>query len=165
INFLAGNALTQNWDWFSKNHFMVRDVANSNKWLAVPWDLDRTLGDHWSGPFDAADVPLQLGTAAQPHNIGWNKMYNAFWNEPTLRKRLLDRMEILLSTEFTTEKLFPLLDNWEAAMAADVALDRQRWPNRTGNDFHAGIAGVKTFIADRRAFLLQEIKNQRKAPR
>lgn len=161
INFLVGNALVQNWDWFSKNHFIVYDVAGSKKWLAVPWDLDRTLGDHWKERFDATEVPLRLGTEALPGNIGWNKMFNAFWNEPTLRKRLFARLETLLQTEFTKEKLFPILDRWESEIAADVKLDRQRWPNRTGNDFHAGIAGVKTFIEERRTFLLKEIKSER----
>jgi spore coat protein H len=161
VNFLAGSALVQNWDWFSKNHFIVHDSAGSKKWLIVPWDLDRTLGDHWAGPFDAADISLRLGTAAQPAKIGWNKMFNAFWNEPALRKRLLDRLETLLQTEFTKEKLFPVLDRWESEFSVDVALDRQRWPNRTGNDFHAGIAGVKTYIEERRAFLLREIEIER----
>ncbi len=161
VNFLAGSALVQNWDWFSKNHFIVHDIAGSNKWLVVPWDLDRTLGDHWQGPFDAADIPLRFGTAAQPATIGWNKMFNAFWNEPALRKRLLDRLESLLQSEFTKEKLFPLLDRWEAEISADVALDRQRWPNRAGNNLHSGIVGVKTFIEERREFLLREIEMER----
>ena len=116
---------------------------------------------HWDESFDSADVPLRLGTAAKPGNIGWNKMFNAFYNEPALRQRLLDRLKILLRTEFTKEKLFPLLDRWESELSADVAIDRKRWPNRNGDDFHAGIAGVKTFIEERRAFLLREIKAQR----
>jgi len=160
VNFLAGNVLVQNWDWFTKNHFVIHDVAGSSKWLAVPWDLDRTLGDHWSGPFDAANVPLRLGTSAQPGNIGWNKVFNAFYNEPTLRQRLLERLEVLLQTEFTKGKLFPVLDRWESELSADVALDRKRWPNRSAGDLHEGIAGVKQFIEERRAYLLREIKAQ-----
>lgn len=161
VSFLAASALVQNWDWFSKNHYLVLDAADSKKWLVVPWDLDRTLGDHWRGPFDSADLPLRLGTKALPGTIGWNKLYDAFYNEPALRKRLLDRIEVLLQTEFTKEKLFPILDRWESEIGADVALDRQRWPNQSGGDFHAGIAGVKQYIEDRRAYLVREIKAQR----
>jgi hypothetical protein len=161
VNFLAGSALTQNWDWFSKNHFLVYDAQGSKKWLVIPWDLDRTLGDHWAGPFDAADLPLQLGTRAQPATIGWNKLFNAFYKEPSLRKRLLDRIEVLLEKEFTEEKLFPLLDRWESEISADVALDRKRWPSLNGGNIHTGIAGVKQYIKDRRAFLFAEIKAQR----
>ena len=161
VNFLAGNALVQNWDWFSKNHFLVHDAAGSKKWLVVPWDLDRTLGDHWAGSFDAANVPVPLGTQALPGNIGWNKLFDAFYKEPALRKRLLDRIEVLLQNEFTKEKLFPILDRWESEISADVALDRKCWPNREAGDFHSGIAGVKRFIAERRAYLFREIKAQR----
>src|SRR4029453_4889269 len=118
--------------------------------LVVPWDLDRTLGDHWQWRFDAADLPLRHGTKAQPGTVGWNKLFDAFYNEPTLRKRLLDRLEVLLKTEFTKEKLFPILDRWESEISADVLLDRQRWPNRSAGDMQTGIAGVKRFIEERR---------------
>jgi len=161
INFLAASALVQNWDWYSKNHFLVYDAARSKKWLVVPWDLDRTLGDHWAGPFDAADLPLQLGTHAQPGTIGWNKLFDALYNEPVLHKRLLDRLEVLLKTEFTKEKLFPVLDRWESEISTDVALDRERWPNRGAENLHVGIVGVKRYIEDRRTYLSREIKAQR----
>jgi len=161
VNFLAGSALVQNWDWFSKNHFLVHDVAGSKKWLTVPWDLDRTLGDHWRGRFDVANVPLRLGTRAKPATIGWNKVYEAFLHEPALRNRLLDRIEALLQTEFTKEKLFPMIDRWESELAADVNLDRQRWPSSQAGDFHAGIEELKTYIEGRRTFLFREIEKER----
>jgi spore coat protein CotH len=161
VDFLAASALVQNWDWFSKNHFLVYDVAGSGKWLVVPWDLDRTLGDHWMGSFNAADLPLRLGTQAKPGIIGWNKLFDAFYKEPTLRKRLLDRIDGLLRTEFTKEKLFPILDRWESNIGADVALDRKRWPSGKGIDVHAGIAEVKQYIENRRAFLFREIEAER----
>lgn len=47
-----------------KNHFLVYDVAGSDKWFVVAWDLDRPLRDHWEWRFDVANVPLQLGTEA-----------------------------------------------------------------------------------------------------
>ena len=74
---------------------------------------------------------------------------------------MLRWIEVLLQTEFTKEKLFPILDRWESEISADVGLDRQRWPNRSGGDIHAGIAGVKQYIEDRRAYLFREIKAQR----
>lgn len=160
-NFLAGSALVQNWDWCGKNHYIVRDTEGSKKWLVVPWDLDRTLGDFWTGPFDMANLPVRLGTRAQPSIIGWNKLFDAFYQEPALRKRLVDRIEVLLQKEFTEEKLFPIIDRWESEISADVALDRKRWPSPGARDLHAGIAVVKQFIKDRRAFLLSEIKAER----
>ena len=127
----------------------------------MPWDLDRTLGDHWHGPFDAADLPLRLGTSELRGPTGWNHLFESFYRDPVLRKRLLDRLETLLQTEFTTEKLFPVVDRMESEVRQDAALDRQRWPNRSAGDIHEGIAGVKRYIEERRAYLLREIKAQR----
>jgi spore coat protein H len=165
INYLAATALVQNWDYFNKNHFLVRDTLGSKKWLMIPWDLDRTFGDHWSGGFDHATLPLVLGTSARPGPTGWNQMFEAFFREPALRNQLLDRLETLLRDEFTTGKLFPLLDQWERDIKAEAALDRQRWPNREVGNLREGIAELKRYIDQRRAFLLREIRNERAAKR
>ena len=45
INYLAAGVLVQNWDCYDKNHFIVCDRKGSQKWFALPWDLDRTFGD------------------------------------------------------------------------------------------------------------------------
>ena len=65
-----------------------------------------------------------------------------------------------LKAEFTEQKLFPVLDQLEAAIAPDAALDRQRWPGQN-DDLHAGIDQVKKFIKDRRAYLNREIPRMR----
>ena len=161
INYLAATALTQHWDCFSKNHFLLHDDAGSGKWLVVPWDLDRTLGDHWHGPFDEAQLPLLLGMSPLPGPTGWNRMEDRFLNDRTLRARFLNRLEELLQKEFTKEKLFPVLDRLEDEISPEAALDRQRWPAPAA-DFHNGIAGVRSYIERRRAFLLHEIARLRR---
>jgi spore coat protein H len=162
INFLAATALVQNWDCFNKNHFLIHDASGSGKWLAIPWDLDRTLGDHWHGHFDDTDLPLRIGTSTLPGPTGWNRLYDKFFNDPTLRERFLDRLEALLEKEFTGEKLFPILDRLESEIRADVALDRKRWPNRGAGNLRQGIEDLKRYIEGRRAYLSREIKAQRR---
>jgi spore coat protein CotH len=49
-NYLCANAVLQHWDSFSKNHFIAKE-STTNHWMIIPWDLDRTLGDHWYGGF------------------------------------------------------------------------------------------------------------------
>src|SRR5262245_55798302 len=66
INYLAATVLTQNWDGFNKNHFLVYEGGGSKKWFVVPWDLDRTFGDHWNWSFDVAELPVLLGTQQMP---------------------------------------------------------------------------------------------------
>ncbi|HSU55491.1 MAG TPA: CotH kinase family protein, partial [Candidatus Dormibacteraeota bacterium] len=161
INYLAATILIQHWDGFNKNHYLIYDSQGSNKWRVIPWDLDRTFGDHWHMRFDEAQLPVLLGTRASPGVTGWNRLEERFFSEPKLRLRLLDRLSELLDKEFTKAKLFPVLDQLESEIAAAAQLDRERWPSPAG-DLHSGIAGVKSFIERRRAYLKDEITRLRR---
>src|SRR6185369_15093621 len=66
VNYLAATTLIQNWDCFSKNHFLLYGGRDTKKWSLIPWDLDRTFGDHWDGGFDDARLPILLGTRPLP---------------------------------------------------------------------------------------------------
>jgi len=160
INYLAGCVLVQHWDGFNKNHFLAYDGQKSQKWFTVPWDLDRTFGDHWNGSFSFHRLPVLLGTRELPATTGWNRLMDRFLAEPTLRARFLDRLQNLLEKEFTTEKLFPILDQLESDIGPEAALDRERWGGG-GSNLHNGIAQLKTFVKRRRAFLLEEIPKLR----
>jgi spore coat protein CotH len=162
INYLAAGVLVQNWDCYDKNHFVVCDRKGSQKWFALPWDLDRTFGDHWHQFFDSTDLPILLGTRERPRSASWNRLEDRFLGERVLRARFLDRLSELLEKEFTTEKLFPVLDQFEAEIGPDAALDRRRWPGPS-EDLHSGIEGVKNYIQQRRAFLKGEIQLLRRS--
>jgi len=160
VNYLAATVLVQHWDGFNKNHYLVYDRRGSGKWFVLPWDLDRTLGDHWNGGFDAANFSILSGTRRLPVVTGWNRLQDRFFSEPALRTRFLDRLGELLEKEFTPAKLFPILDQLESDLRAEAALDRRRWSGPDA-DLHSGIAGVKNFIERRRAFLQAELKKPR----
>lgn len=159
-SYLAVMVLIENWDCPNKNHYLAHDVEGSGKWLVIPWDLDRTFGDHWHQYFTEARLPILLGTRQSPGPTGWNRMADRFLNEPTLRQRFLDRLAELIEKEFTAAKLFPLLDRYEAELGPEVALDRQRWGGGDG-DLHRGLAGVKTYIEQRRVYVLGELPKLR----
>ena len=161
INYLAATVLIQHWDGFNKNHYLIYDNQGSSKWQVIPWDLDRTFGDHWHMRFDEAQLPVLLGTRASPGVTGWNRLEERFFSEPKLRLRLLDRLSELLDKEFTPAKLFPVLDQLESEIATAAQLDRERWPSPAG-DLHSGIAGLKSFIERRRAYLKDEITRLRR---
>ncbi len=156
VNYLAATALTQNWDAYNKNHFIVFDARGSAKWFIVPWDLDRTLGDYWDWTYNKADLPILLGTRSRPGITGWNRLMDRFFSQATLRIQFANRLRELLESEITPEKLFPVLDRLEADAAPEAFLDRQRWPSPSSN-FHQGIEEVKRFIERRRAYLLREV--------
>ena len=54
-----------------------------------------------------------------------------------------------------------VLSRW-SEIRADVAFDRKRWPNRGAGNLHQGIEELKRYIDKRRAYLLREIKAQRR---
>jgi spore coat protein H len=157
INYLAATVLIQHWDGFNKNHFMVYDRRGSGKWLAWPWDLDRTFGDHWNGSFTYADLPILLGTRQRPAVTGWNRLQDRFFSDPALRGRFYKRLLELLETEFTEKKLFPMLEQWEAELAVVAGQDRRRWPGPS-EDVHEAMADLKKFIERRRSYLLREAR-------
>jgi spore coat protein H len=157
INYLAATVLIQHWDGFNKNHFMVFDRRESGKWLAWPWDLDRTFGDHWNGSFTYTDLPILLGTRQRPAVTGWNRLQDRFFSEPALRSRFYKRLLELLETEFTERKLFPMLEQWETELADVAGQDRRRWPGPS-EDLHQAMADLKKFIERRRSFLLREAR-------
>ncbi len=160
VNYLAATVLVQNWDGFNKNHYLIHDSAGTGKWIVVPWDLDRTFGDHWRWSFEEARLTPLLGTRQYPGVTGWNRLQEKFFSNPTLRARFSDRLLELLRTEFTEERLYPVLDQIEAAISPDAERDRQRWPGGDP-DFHSGIEQVKRYIKERREYLLAEAKRLR----
>jgi hypothetical protein len=116
VDYLAVSVLIQNWDAYNKNHFILYDGQGSKKWFVVPWDLDRTLGDHWSWGFDEARLPIELGTRQRPGVTGWNRMWDRFYSDPELRSQLLRRLRELLENEFTAAKLFRSSTNWRRVL-------------------------------------------------
>ena len=121
---------------------------------------DDAFGDHWQMRFDVARLPILLGTEAAPGVTGWNRLEDRFFSQPALRAKFLDRLSEVLEKEFTTEKLFPVLDQLEAQIAPAAQLDRALWPSPAG-DLHDGIAGVKSYIEQRRAYLKDQIAKLR----
>ncbi len=152
VSYLAATALVQHWDSYNKNHYLARDLNGSHRWCVIPWDLDRTFGDHWDWTFRHADLPAEMGIHAIRGVTGWNRMQERFLSDPGFHRRYVERIRELLETEFTPGKLFPLLDSLEASLAGAAEADRARWPGPAGN-LHAGILGVKAYIENRRAFL------------
>jgi spore coat protein H len=162
VSYLAASALVQHWDGFNKNHFLVRDNRGPGQWFIVPWDLDRTLGDHWQHSFDAAELPLLLGVRSLPGPTGWNRLQERFFSEPALRERFFQRLQFLVEHEFTEEKLFPVLDQFATQLGPLASQDRRRWSG-PDESLQAGMAELKQVIRQRRKFVRQELSQATRA--
>lgn len=161
INYLAATVLVQNWDCYNKNHLLIYDGQGSQKWLVVPWDLDRTFGDYSHFGFEHAGLPILHGTRQQPGTTGWNRLADRFLAEPTLRARFLDRLAELLEKEFTPEKLFPILDQFGSDLRVEAALDRRQWGGG-GEGLDTELDRIKRYIRQRRVNLRAELAKLRR---
>ncbi|MBN1421688.1 MAG: CotH kinase family protein [Planctomycetes bacterium] len=150
VDYIAAGALTMNWDAYNKNHFVLFDRDGSGRWELAPWDLDRTLGDHWDGRFTAYDLHPLLGDRERPGVTGWSRFYERVLEVDALEERILRRIGELIETEFTEASLYPAIDEIAEAMAPEADLDRARWG---GQDWRQGIKVLKQYVENRRRFL------------
>jgi spore coat protein H len=163
INFLCAGTLCQNWDGFNKNHFIGFEADNTGRAFALPWDLDRTLGDYWDWSFDYYQLPLFLGAAQQPGVTGWNRMADRLFDAPSLRAVYIQRLKQLVETVFTEERLFAYIDTLADQIEPEADLDRTKWGG--DRNWRGGMEQVKYFIKHRRDFLkkaieIEETKNR-----
>jgi hypothetical protein len=157
--YLAALAATQNWDSYNKNHFIGR--SEDGIWFVGPWDLDRTLGDHWDGRFTAYDLPILLGTSAQPGVTGWNRMMNKFVAQPDLLAMYHGKLRNLCLASFAEDTLFPLIDSLVEEAGADIDLDRAKWNGDTkGTVWRAAVPVVKSYITNRRTVILGSLPGE-----
>jgi spore coat protein CotH len=154
INYACATVLVQNWDGFNKNHFLAADRGGAGKWTVVPWDLDRTFGDHWSQRFDVATTSHLLGTRRFPGTTGYNRLLDRFLSEPDLRHAFEARLRQLLAQEFTPAKIGARIDALQSEIAPEARLDRARWG---GSSWTQAVERVRRFVSDRHAFLLHEL--------
>ena len=158
INYLVANEFISNWDSFNKNHFIGHDRSGTGKWHMGPWDLDRTLGDSCSGPFDAFDQDIHLGRSRDPGCTGWNRVYQRFFEEPELVSMYYERLLTFLLDEFDEETYIAELEELVAKIGSDVDADRARWNNdSSGNVWRGGVRVVEQYIRNRKSFMLQAL--------
>jgi len=145
INSLAATVARAALGWVQQEPLPCLRPPRLGKMVLVPWDLDRTLGDHWSGGFDAAQLSILLGpTRRLPAVTGWNRLQDRFFSEPTLRARFLDRLGELLEKNSSRRNSFP-----SSTSLNPTSVRKPQWIDAAGparmKISIAGIAGVKSF--------------------
>ena len=149
--YMTANACMQNWDQFNKNHYMLLDVEGSGLWEMAPWDVDRVLGDHWDGSFTYYTLSPYLGRQADPGITGWNRVMDRFLAVTAFREEYMRRLKSALQTRFLEARWWPRIDELAALAEATADLDNQKW----GGNWRNAIVDVKSFITNRRMWLLQ----------
>ncbi len=162
----------------SESYFIYdRAVA---KWSYVPWDLNN-VDARWWYPISVADMsqssknmrhPLftftltdawvekmyeqrKLETASYPGYLPvFSNLATRVVMNPVLRERLVDRLDKALAELFTSEVMDPHIDGLHALIEPHMRED----PFMDHGRFAAGLAYLKRYVRERRAFILQELE-------
>lgn len=128
VDYLAVNAYISHWDSLVKNYYWCLDREGTGRWIVLPWDLDRTWGDHVEGP-GYASAPVTQGTFED--RIGgernwWNWLEDRFLSVPANRRRLHERVLELVS-EVPAARIERVIVERARALRGEILLDRARW--------------------------------------
>jgi hypothetical protein len=152
--YMAANACIMNWDQFVRNHYNLCDTEGTGKWEQAPWDLDRTLGDHWDGRFSAYNLPLLIGDRNHTVVAGWwNRVVDKFLSVPAYRNLYYARLAQCLDTFYTEENILNEIDYHHALLADEVAMDLAKWGGGSGRTLSEGVAELKSFVRNRIPFI------------
>jgi spore coat protein H len=179
-SYFAVNMCIQNWDGFFNNYYAYHDPRPGGKWQIVPWDEDKTWGDHdgASPAYDWYEMPLTYGMKGdRPPHPTWFGMWPVggaeWWRppghfsgpllaNPQFRQRFLARLRELCETVFTAEAFGPTITALEQRLAPEPAfraqLQRQD-PAIAQQRFHRDIESFRRQIAHRRQFILKQLES------
>jgi hypothetical protein len=155
--YIAINCIIANWDHVGKNHYDFRDSV-TNKWLQLPWDCDRTLGEYTS-PGYRTNQPIDYGRTEVPGPSGmYSYLHDRFLEDPRIvpfYHRVLRRFCNLV---FTEKRMHPVVDRTRALMGADAQLDYNLWKGAASYDAQWTYwRNTYDYVRDRRAFILSQI--------
>ncbi len=177
LNHYAVRMLLSDWDGFFNNYWLYHDIKGTGKWTFYPWDEDKTWGEY-DGWEEAVlfNMPLTFGAegdhppgeaSGRPStSYGFGQWWRAggyvsrpLLANPTFRKHFLARVRQLLDTEFTDERLFPLIDGYRDRLAQEItyrAEVKKEDPQRAKSRFESNLGSLKEFVRKRRAWLLEQ---------
>jgi hypothetical protein len=174
ISHYAVRTLISDWDGFFNNYFLYHDIKGAKKWTFYPWDEDKTWGEYdgWEGGGVLYNMPLTFGAEGDHPGSGQSDgpFGGAWWRpggvisrpllaNPIFRKHFHCRLKELLQTEFTEERLFPLLEQNREYLKEEMAFRaqlRRDNPASAQKQLEANITTFKEFITKRRQWLLKQ---------
>jgi spore coat protein CotH/photosystem II stability/assembly factor-like uncharacterized protein len=154
LNWFTGNTLTMMGDSYTKNYFLYRDTSKpSQQWVIIPWDYDLSFGR--SGdlaiPYPASLLNDNFAYTFSPLSGPYNVLKNRLLNTPSLKELFRQRVDTVLQTLFTEQRLYPRIDSLAAVVENDVALDPDKWG--THEDFLEQVEALKYYVTARKNFL------------
>ncbi|GAB2671318.1 CotH kinase family protein [Paenibacillus thermoaerophilus] len=146
LRWLAGAVLTNNYDGFDQN-YAIYEHRKSGKYRMIPWDYEGTWGRNCYGRRCSSEM-VRIE--------GYNSLTEKLLRFPEVRSRYKKLLRRLLDRKFTVNYVMPIVNSLYRRISDDVAKDSTR-PHDL-SDFRAEPDVIRTFIRERRAFLLRELE-------
>jgi spore coat protein H len=137
LNYLAVSALVNNRDGFFKNFHLHKE--RGGRFKIIPWDLDDTFRNPSENIF------------------GRNNLSKRLLQVETYRLYYKNRLQELMTTEFSEEALFPMMDRLSDYIKE--AYENDPFLKAAGGDLEEEISDIKNFIQERRIYIYEELKN------
>ncbi|MGO4543363.1 CotH kinase family protein [Paenibacillus sp. 2TAB23] len=144
--WLAGAVLTGNYDGFDQNYALYEHVP-SGKYRMIPWDYEGTWGRNCYGKPCGSDlVRLQ----------GYNTLTEKLFTLPACRRKYKSIMKGLLKTDFTLEKLEPVMSSMHESLSPAIRSDYTR--KASYDTFLSEPAFFRTYIQERRIIVKRSLQ-------
>ena len=183
-SYYAVNMCIQNWDGFFNNHTVYHDLKPNGKWGIIPWDKDKTWGDHdgASSTYNWYEMPLTYGMRNDKPPGDLKSMFqrgpfgnSAWWRppgwfsgpllaNPEFRKRFLDRLQEICNSKFTEAELNPIINQLEKRLEPEVRFRAAAFgqnPSQALSDLRRHIESFRNQVVHRRKFILAELAKTR----
>lgn len=147
LRWLAGAICTQNVDGFIHNYALYRN-RESSLFTIIPWDYDASWGRNVNGNIQAhTRLPIE----------GYNTLTARILDVATFRSAYCDLLRTIFRDHFTVSVLEPEIEQLQQLLLPVLHLDEAKKNNRA--IFQDEKEYIKTFIQNRRAFLMDNLKS------
>ena len=154
INWFSGNIIMMMGDSYVKSYFLYRDTSKlSQQWTVIPWDYDLSFGRNGDPtiPYPASLMNDDFAYTFPPLSGPSNVLKDRLWLTLSLKERLRQRLDTLLQTVFTEQKMYAKIDSLAAYVQNDVERDPDKWG--TYQDYFEHIEALKYYVTARKNYL------------
>lgn len=174
LSYLAANTIIHNNDQVAKNYYFYRDTYGTGRWVMQPWDMDLTFGRSFQGAvlndvmFADEDVvagrpnvspshPLFGDSEHQKWDYLWNRVTDALYEDPDIRRMYYRRLRTLLDELLVEGHFEARIDELVPLITDDAESDRLKWGQYgVAQTLAQAVAILKAdYLAVRRVHLFQ----------
>ncbi len=148
VNVLAMNMLLSNGSTYFHNYYMYHDVKGSGRWTMIPWDMDVTLGSHFSKHY-----PYHKSSSVWTDD---NPFLERALICDTIFNAIQARVQELAGTIFTPEFVNPIIDS-VVCVLRDAVEEDEKDNIASVDDWLEQIDHEKNFVANRSRILLRQL--------